>query len=325
MLKRIIVILVSFLILIGISLVMVLEFRPEKMLNKDNIVIPDISLEQGYIELNRENVFYPEGKDVLEISAVNDLVNIQVNENQLNILFNGNSYQKEFPTTIKSIGSYKYCGDDELFPYLYVLTVDNKVYRSSLLDINNLPLLLMGEYEEIQSYDLVKNVSFLNLNSQVGFSTCYSADVFLKVDNHVYTMDRKEYTDVYFQRKVSPTVNGLFTYYYDGTISLDDTYVTNNQGEKISFIFIGKYNNQNYLLDKYGNEYIFEEDITAKILQDSVFIPVDSKGILKIGVKDKMQGEMDGESVYQIVFTDKTRKNITSLYNENVFSVVKSY
>ena len=70
MLKRIIVILVSFLILIGISLVMVLEFRPEKMLNKDNIVIPDISLEQSYIELNRENVFYPEGKDVLEISAV---------------------------------------------------------------------------------------------------------------------------------------------------------------------------------------------------------------------------------------------------------------
>ncbi len=266
-----------------------------------------------------KSIQYPEVEDITSINYENETINLHMSstENILNIRINDVEYTKEFPSSIKALAHYKYCGTDELFPYIYVLLENNMVYQSPHITLENVKESLIDDYQVIADYSTKKEeIHFINLNSSREFSTCYSANVYVKIGNEVYDFHGNLYQNTIPNRTIIPSKKGDLTYYFDGTISLNDTFIIDSNGNKISFALIGTYENQTYLLNMNKEEYIFKETMEEKIASNPIFVPTNVKKIKNI--------EKQGNN-YTITYVDKTQKIITSFDGENIFSMVPNY
>ena len=121
-----------------------------------------------------KSIQYPEVEDITSINYENETINLHMSstENILNIRINYVEYTKEFPSSIKALAHYKYCGTDELFPYIYVLLENNMVYQSPHITLENVKESLIDDYQVIADYSTKKEeIHFINLNSSREFST----------------------------------------------------------------------------------------------------------------------------------------------------------
>ncbi len=213
------------------------------------------------------------------------------------------------------------CGMSEFYgTSMYVLTEKNNVYKSKDFEEESPLEITFSKVYDGEDISKSAEVDLVALSNQDGFITCLVRDVYLKVDDEVYTFDGQNYFDVVHVRNASIGNQGTLYYYFDGTIGLEEDgvvhYIQDTNGKKVSFLLLGMNENQGYLLDQDGNEYFFDGDYYSYFysLTNYMIVSTNEGNLLKVSKKG---------TEYLIQFMDNETRHITSEDYNNVFSNIK--